>query len=39
MVRTKGYRYGEMAVITGNLEEYGRLAVQVFEEAKVPVFY
>ena len=38
MVRTKGYRYGEMAVITGNLEEYGRLAVQVFEEAKIPYF-
>lgn len=38
LVRTKGYRYGEMAVITGNLEEYGRLAVQAFEEAKIPYF-
>ena len=38
LVRTKGYKYGEMAVITGNLEEYGRLAVQVFEEADIPYF-
>ena len=31
LVRTCGYRYGEIAVITGNLEEYARLASQVFE--------
>lgn len=38
LVRTKGYRYGEMAVITGNLEDYGRLAVQAFEEGQIPYF-
>ena len=38
MVRTCGYRYGEIAVITGNLEEYARLASQVFEEAGIPYF-
>ena len=38
LVRTCGYRYGEIAVITGNLEEYARLASQVFEEAGIPYF-
>lgn len=38
LVRTKGYRYGEMAVITGNLEEYRRLAAQAFEEGQIPYF-
>lgn len=38
LVRTKGYRYGEMAVITGNLEQYGNLARQVFGEAGIPYF-
>ncbi len=37
-VRIDGYRYGEVAVITGNLEEYARLASQVFEEADIPYF-
>ncbi len=37
-VRTCGYHYGEIAVITGNLEEYSRLASQVFEEADIPYF-
>ena len=32
LVRRNGYRYGEVAVITGNLEVYGNLAKQVFEE-------
>lgn len=38
LVRTCGYHYGEIAVITGNLEEYARLASQVFEEADIPYF-
>ena len=38
LVRTCGYHYGEIAVITGNLEEYARLAAQVFEEADIPYF-
>lgn len=38
LVRTEGMRYGEIAVITGNLEEYGSLASQVFGEAEIPYF-
>ena len=38
LVREKGCRYGEIAVITGNLEEYGSLARQVFSEAGIPYF-
>ncbi|MFR7841125.1 MAG: hypothetical protein ACLU2Y_13015 [Blautia massiliensis (ex Durand et al. 2017)] len=34
----RGCRYGEIAVITGNLEEYGSLAGQVFREAGIPYF-
>lgn len=37
-VRDKGYRYGEMAVITGDLGTYGVLARQVFAEAGIPCF-
>jgi ATP-dependent helicase/nuclease subunit B len=37
-VREKGYRYGEMAVITGNLEAYGSVARQVFAQAGIPCF-
>ncbi|MDO5134904.1 MAG: PD-(D/E)XK nuclease family protein [Eubacteriales bacterium] len=38
LVRTEGMKYGEIAVITGNLEEYGDLAEQVFGEAGIPCF-
>lgn len=38
LVRQRGYRYGEAAVITGSLEEYGNLAAQVFEEMHIPYF-
>ena len=38
LVREKGCRYGEIAVITGNLEEYGNLAKQVFTAAGIPYF-
>ena len=38
LVRRNGYRYGEVAVITGNLEAYGSLAKQVFEEMHIPYF-
>ena len=38
LVRKIGCRYGEIAVITGNLEEYGKLARQVFEESGIPYF-
>ena len=38
LVRSQGLRYGEIALITGDLEEYGELARQVFEEAGLPYF-
>lgn len=38
LVREKNFRYGEIAVITGNLEEYGSLARGVFQEAEIPCF-
>jgi ATP-dependent helicase/nuclease subunit B len=38
LVRTRGMKYGEMAVITGDLERYGNLARQVFGEAGIPYF-
>ena len=38
LVREKHIRYGEIAVITGNLEEYGSLAAQAFEKARIPCF-
>ena len=38
LVREKDHRYGQIAVITGNLEEYGSVAAQVFEDAGIPYF-
>lgn len=38
MVREKNLKYGEIAVITGNLEAYKSVAAQVFEEAQIPYF-
>lgn len=38
LIREKDCRYGEIAVITGNLEEYGNLAKQVFAAAGIPYF-
>lgn len=38
LVRENGYRYGEMAVITGDFAEYGKVAKQVFESVGVPYF-
>ena len=38
MVRKKQLKYGEIAVITGNLESYKSIATQVFEEAQIPCF-
>lgn len=38
LVREEGYHYGQIAVITGNLEEYGSIAGNVFEEAGIPFF-
>lgn len=38
LVREKGYRYGEIAVITGNLAEYGSVTKQIFDKAGIPYF-
>lgn len=38
LVREKNYRFGQIAVITGNLEEYGNIARNVFSEAGIPYF-
>lgn len=38
LVREKGCRYGEIAVVTGDLETYGSLARQAFEDAGIPFF-
>ena len=38
MVREEGMKYGEIAVITGNLEAYKSISAQVFEEARIPFF-
>lgn len=38
LVREHGYRYGQIAVITGNLEEYGSIARHVFDAAEIPFF-
>lgn len=38
LIREKEYRYGQIAVITGNLEEYGSIARHVFEDAGISFF-
>ena len=38
LVRTGDYRYGDFAVITGDLPTYGNYARQVLEECKIPCF-
>lgn len=38
MVRENGYRYGDFAVITGDLPTYGAYARQVMKDCQVPCF-
>lgn len=38
LVRTEGLRYGEIAVITGDLPSYGNYARQAFEKVGIPCF-
>jgi len=38
LVREEGYRYSDMAVITGDLSVYGSTVTAAFEKAKVPYF-
>lgn len=38
LVREKGYRYRDIAVVTGDIESYGRLAKRQFNQARIPSF-
>ncbi len=38
MVRKEGYRYREFAVVSGDMESYGRLIEQEFSATKIPYF-
>ena len=38
LVREKGFRYGDIAVITGNLEEYASLTREIFRQRDIPCF-
>jgi len=38
LIRTEDYRYQDIALITGEIEGYGRIAEQEFEKAGIPCF-
>lgn len=38
LVREEGYRYKDIAVVTGDIEQYGRIAKRVFRHAGIPCF-
>jgi len=38
LVRTRGMKYADIAVITGNLEEYASISAHVFSRAGIPCF-
>ncbi len=38
LVREEGYRYQDIAVVSGNIEEYGRLAKRRFTQLNIPCF-
>ncbi len=38
LVREKGYRYHDIAVVSGNVEEYGRIAKRSFAQEGIPCF-
>ena len=38
MVRENGYRYRDFALVTGDLETYGKDAAEIFEAAGIPCF-
>jgi len=38
LVREKGYRYEDIAVVSGNMEEYARIAKRGFEISNIPCF-
>ncbi|NLY49243.1 MAG: helicase-exonuclease AddAB subunit AddB [Clostridiales bacterium] len=38
LVRDEGYRYRDIAVVTGDIERYGRIAKYRFKQADIPCF-
>ncbi len=38
LIRDEGYRYKDIAVVTGNIEAYGRMAKYYFNQAGIPCF-
>ena len=38
LVREKGYRYKDIAVVTGNIEGYGNYVPQIFSQYDIPFF-
>lgn len=38
LVREEGYRYQDIAIVTGNIEEYGRITKRSFTLSKLPCF-
>jgi ATP-dependent helicase/nuclease subunit B len=38
LIREKGYRYQDIAIVTGDIEQYGRIAKHVFTQAGIPCF-
>ena len=38
LIREEGYRYKDIAVITGDIENYGRLVKESFTQLKIPCF-
>jgi ATP-dependent helicase/nuclease subunit B len=38
LVREQGYRYQDIAVVSGNVDEYGRITKRTFTQAGIPCF-
>ncbi len=38
LVREEGYRYRDIAVVTGDIKEYGRIAKRLFTQSEIPCF-
>lgn len=38
LIRDEGYRYRDIGIITGDMEEYGELLFNTFKRANIPVF-
>ena len=38
LIRDEGYRYKDIAVVTGDIERYGRIAKNYFDTANIPCF-